>query len=168
VFEGLGSANTKGSWSSKELEHPGGLAHKVVNDLLAELFAEIIEPGDEHKYVLTQAVAEIMMDGPFHALQYPTIQMSANAQNFAVRPSFVDSQMAFQRALFGYITDVSGLDLKMIIVDTAEGADANGQVLWTGVSNVPWAVGPRVAVRAVHEDGNWVWRDAQDRVVEQL
>lgn len=168
VFKALGSANKEGSWSSNEVEHPGGPAHKEVNDLLAELFSEVIEPGDEHKYVLTQGIAELMMNGPFDGLQYPTIQMQANAQNFAVRPSFVDRGLAFQRALFGYVTEVSGPDLKMIIVDTADGADANGELLWAGISNVAWAVEPRAAVRGVYEDGKWVWRDAQDHVVEHL
>jgi hypothetical protein len=83
------------------------IRHQVSN-YLARMFIEVVQEGDEHLYNHSIAVTEMLLSGDdyvatakaegFGGLQYPTMQMSANGDNFALKLSFAEPHLAFVAA----------------------------------------------------------------------
>jgi hypothetical protein len=122
-----------------------------------------VRSGQEYKYKLSIAMAELFLEADVDALLYPSIQMRANADNLAILPRYADKHLKFRRATFGVVDGIIDGGYVYRIVDTAESVGSDGRFAWTGT--VPsWARQPPVA-RLAYEDGRWMRYDKDGGVI---
>lgn len=115
---------------------------REVSNYLAQIFAARIEPGNEHLYSPSIAVTEILLTGDenivlgphqgFGGLQYPTMQMNADGDNFALKLSFANRYLQFVAA---HHIRVTGLNksrsyMSSIGLNTAHEATQEGRLIW--------------------------------------
>jgi hypothetical protein len=79
----------------------------LVGAFVAEAFTTKVEHGkNDYHYKLSIALSEVHLSDPsFDGLLYPTIAMSANADNIAFTPQYVDANVRFISA--DYLLDTS-------------------------------------------------------------
>lgn len=162
-FEALGSGRKNGSWTNERVLIPGDEKNREVADLLSKTFTMQVAPGDEHKYKLSIAMAELFLSADVDALLYPSIQTRGNSDNLAIPPRFADKHLRFRRITFGTIVEETQTGYVYVIVDTATSLLSDGRILWTG-SVASWARQAKVA-SVSYENGTWVERDANGRVI---
>lgn len=115
----------------------------LVNQYLSEVFTEVISPGDEAKYKVTTAIAEKLIEGniytpsgavlSFDGIIYPTISGEARADNFAIKPSFVDNYLTIVKAEYIYITDrPERFHYKVNVLNYADTFGMDGAIEWKG------------------------------------
>ena len=65
---------------------------------------------------------------------YPTMAMKANADNFALRLTFVEEHLIFVKADYILVSGLSGDRMYMSWsgIDTAKSVSPDGTLLWTG------------------------------------
>ena len=173
TFERLQSSRKCPDWSNGETrrfvereEH-----RAVVNEFLAQLFsAKFSEEEDEYQYKATIAVTEKLVptDVPegaarFDGLMYPTIPMAGNCENFALRPEFVSRGLAFVKAEYLLIREVTGMSITFDILDFAVSAN-EGRLEWKG-RKPEWVITTGAALTFVADRGQWIARDPDGRVV---
>lgn len=143
-------------------------ADAEVDTFLAEEFTKPVPHGTRfaHRYKLSAVIAERMIGGDIlHGLMYPTVAMQGNAENFALKPSYVESSVEFVKASLVEITHVDGLKAKLNTLDTATRIDAHGSIQWKGHGD-RWTLRKQGdEVRLIFEDGEWVGRDSDGNIV---
>ncbi len=103
-----------------------------------------VRDGEEALYAVSIAITEILpadvraaKDGPsvrgFDALQYPTTALDARGDNLAVRAHFAEQHLALVRAHLMRVIDSTPPNVVWLGIDTAEGVDDDGRLLWSGV-----------------------------------
>jgi hypothetical protein len=162
----LNSSRTPESWAVFS-EEPGGAAHAEITDFLATAFVRVIERDESAEfYKLSAAIAEMLFaQDMFHGLLYPTIALAANSDNLAVKPSFADQHLAFVDAEFFQINKVRGHGFEVIPHDLAQSVGADGAISWRGRPR-RLVLAPFGTLVLTAENGRWVARDVNGRVVE--
>lgn len=161
----LKSARTPESWAPFAVE-PGGAPHAEVTDLLASIFVRVIEPGESEFYKLSTAIAEMLFaQDMFHALLYPTVALSANSDNLAIKPSFVDHHLSFVEAEFFQVQKVNDHGFEVTPLDLAQSLNADGSLAWRGRPK-QLVVPPFGTLVLTAENGRWVARDLNGKIVE--
>ena len=121
----------------KETNNFGDL-NNFVHSYLASKFSETIKKGEEYKYKLTIAIGrKLIMGDLFAGILYPTIVMSGNADNIAIKTEYVDSAMSFVSVEYIEVTERNGMQYKINTLDSATKLDSNGDILWSG-RNLCW------------------------------
>lgn len=121
----------------KETNNFGDL-NNFVHSYLASKFSETIKKGEEYKYKLTIAIGrKLIMGDLFAGILYPTIAMSGNADNIAIKTEYVDSAMSFVSVEYIEVTERNGMQYKINTLDSATKLDSNGDILWSG-RNLRW------------------------------
>src|ERR1700730_13830104 len=65
--------------------------NQAIYNFFAQCFTQKIPPEESHRYKLTVAIANWLISGSeFAGILYPTIRMSGNADNVALKPEVVD------------------------------------------------------------------------------
>ena len=170
TFEKLKSGRKNGNWwdnmnpvaKKNELDQ-----NFMIRDYLASKFSRPIPPDNNDYYKLTIAIAEHHFSSEmFDGLIYPTIQMRGNADNFAIKKSFVDSGgLEFLEVYFIEITEV--LDFKYDIkrLDWANSISANGEIDWKG--RIPqWTLGSGQQLKVIAKDCKWIATDKDGNLIE--
>ncbi len=80
--------------------------NRLIEEYLSEEFTRVVRSGQEHEHKITVAIAEKLMGGAiinkdgskieFAGIIYPTIAMKGNADNLAIKPSFVDTRLTIE------------------------------------------------------------------------
>jgi hypothetical protein len=133
------------------------------------VFTEAVSEGHEDRYNLSIAVAEKLFDDPhFGGLLYPTVPMWGNADNFALKPSYVDAFVVPTYAELLEITKIDGTKVTFDIVDEAHRFDADGTICWLG-HRAQWAITePFGSLTLEVVNGHWVARDAGGNIVDPI
>jgi RES domain len=122
----------------------GSEINQELCQFLAETFTQIVKPGEEYRYKFSATIAELLFsDAMFDALMYPTVQMRANSDNFAIKPAFADSSLRFERIEFMRVERriESGYEVRLLY--TTEECDADGHIRWpTKALPLGWIGGP--------------------------
>ena len=83
-------------------------------------------------YKLTIAIAEkLILDDMFGGLLYPTISMHGNADNYALKPSFVSDGLELVNVKYARVRTVECRGMNIDFLDTAT-AGPDGILLWDG------------------------------------
>ncbi len=135
-----------------------------VDEFLSSFFSVDVPDGREELYKRTIAVAEKLMPEPtvegayrFDGLMYPTIPMSGNCENFALKPDFVDRGIEFVRAEFLEIRSIDGMRIEFDILEFANSARSDGVLEWKRRPGQWVLPGPGDILRLrADEQGAWV------------
>lgn len=141
--------------------------NNLVHSYLASKFTQKINAGEEYKYKLTIAIGRKLMMGDFFVgILYPTIAMSGNADNIAIKTDFADSKIDFVSVEFVKITEKKGFKYSFDILDSATKFDNKGNILWLGRA-LQWKLkdqGEEIKMKS--EDGAWVGYDKNGNRVD--
>jgi hypothetical protein len=167
---GYTAAVAEASRSSRPVPEYGQLGHTdaresdlLVNKFLSDLFTS---EHPERDYLMSIAVAEKMLDAEMmDGLLYPSLAMSANADNIALKPRFADQHL---RAIYAECLEITAVKGKRISVKGLDEARhiSDGKIEWLGhVGN--WQLtkhGQQLLFEAV--DGHWIARDEDGNIVD--
>ncbi len=140
----------------KEMANFGNL-NNFIHSYLASKFTQPVKSGEEYKYKLSIAIVhKLSMGNLINGLLYPTIAMSANADNIALKTDFFDSNMKFVSVEFVKVVEQKSMQYKIDILDSATRLDKNGNILWSG-RPLRWVLknrGEEIVMKS--EGGAWV------------
>lgn len=169
-FEKLKAGRKNGNWwdDIKPTEENQQLDQNfLIRDFLATKFSQPISPENEDYYKLTIAIAEHHFKSDiFYGLIYPTIQMRGNADNFAIKKSFVDSGgLQFLEVYFIEITEVLDFKYNINRIDWANSISPNGIIEWKG--RIPqWSIEPGQELKFSVKDEKWIATDNDGNIIE--
>jgi hypothetical protein len=142
-------------------------ANKAIRTFLAEIFSIDVKEWRTEWYKLTIAITEILIgDGTFGGLMYPTIAMSARADNLALRPEFVADGLRFVSAKYVVVTGTDGTSINVDTLDFAPGVLADGRLDWKGRMEQWILAKDGDALKFTAENGERVARDLEGNIVE--
>jgi len=137
-----------------------GTLNDFVHSYLASKFVQSVETGKEYEYKITIAIGrKLLMGELFNGILYPTIAMSANADNVVLRTDYFDKNMHFVNVKYVEVTERKGVVCKTKVLDTATKVDGEGNLIWSG-RNLQWTLrnkGDEIVMKA--EGGIWVGYD---------
>ncbi|MPZ08952.1 MAG: hypothetical protein GEU89_01925 [Kiloniellaceae bacterium] len=132
----------------------------LVHDYLAYNFARSANDGDGRVYEFTNAISRKLFADPLlDGLLYPTIEMSGNADNVALKPQTVDRALTFVSVEYVAVKARVGMRCDIDILDSATKSDLIGTLSWMG-RGLQWKLrhqGERLTIRV--ENGERVAYD---------
>jgi hypothetical protein len=158
VFERFGAERSippyvPGEGVSREVSDDEKRNHDV-HTFLTNLFMQIVPRGQEYRYKISICVAEMLMaDNRMAGLIYPSIAMYANADNVALKPTFVDGCVQFE---FATCFAVSGVEAKKVTaspIAVCNPADQRGALKWDGYGQMWSSTSGTVSYVLPHQDG---------------
>jgi hypothetical protein len=159
---------------------PEHAVNRRVHEFFSEEFTRHVDDGAEHLYKISVAITEKLLgnltihqqrqgmpkDSRFSGIIYPTISMRGNSDNVALRPEFVDRYLRLERVEYIRIDSVGeNFTYQVTNLDFADSFSADGTIEWKG-RNPNWKMPPGAAWRIGVENGRWVARNEEGRVVE--
>jgi hypothetical protein len=114
-----------------------------VHQFLINAFTEVVGASEEHKYMLTTAIADVLLgdiesssehcisETRFDGVQFPSIASRGNFLNFALRPEVVDSSLELFRVEAFEVQGVRGTEYDVLPLATGIPA-SNGTIAWLG------------------------------------
>lgn len=131
----------------------------IYTEFMASEFTRTVTVGNEHLYKISIAFAEMLLDipTPNHldaGFGYPTVQMSGDGLNYAIRPRIADDAMRFVEASFCEVVSIDAGDGRQSIKTEVSSPDTNGLVYVT--ENNPFIQCLDYAPSA-DDDGNLDW-----------
>lgn len=169
-FSKLNSNRNNQKWRNGKEEHLETQKEEnlIVQDFFAKTFSQSIPKDNVDIYKLTIAIAETHFLGDlFNGLLYPTIPMKANADNFAIKPSFINSDgLLFEEVYFIEITEVHDFKYDIKRLDWANSISTSGNIAWKG--RVPqWTIKEKGGeLKFTAKDGKWKAQDNNGNIVE--
>lgn len=169
AFAQLGAGRPLPTWQPKSSLQPGSteetvglsrippevigqaLSHddnREVKEAFSRYFAQKFSSNDSFRYKLTVALAEmhrgtiVTKNTQFAGLLYPSVQMSANGDNLALLPWFVDRHLQFRKAVHVQIKGRTATTFDVDYLDAAHGFDASGKLAWLGRIRA-WSLKPQ-------------------------
>jgi hypothetical protein len=166
AFQTLGSNREHAGWNTNPLTMPGGDVDRLIDEFLAETFTRFVSAGSEYLYKVSVAISEkLFLDDKFDGLMYPTVQMKANADNFALKPRYADNNLKFLKVEYVRINGVRHFAFDIDVLDTATALAPDGTIVWKGHHDL-WTLrsqGDQLTFSV--ENGEWIARDATGQVV---
>ena len=134
--------------------------NKIVENYLASKFIEKLSPDNEYKYKMTITIAKKLLDGNLiDGIMYPTIAMSGNADNIALKPQYADTNLKFVSVEFIKITDRKGTSISYDVLDSATTVNSKNEFNWSG-RNLQWKIQEDVGeLRMKDEGAGWIAYD---------
>jgi hypothetical protein len=130
-FERLGSNRKHGSWFAGPRPGPADEVNRVISDFLADVFTRRVPKGSEEMYKLSIAIAEYLFtDDTLDGLIYPTVEMRGNADNFALKRRYADTNLRFLKAEYARIDAVLEFRYKITVLDFATALSPDWRFLW--------------------------------------
>jgi len=162
-FVHLQSTRECPNWSSSTPTPQPTNEARLIDEFFASLFCVDVQPGQEHLYRATIALTEKLIPEPtepgavqFDGVMYPTIPMSGNCENFALKPEFIQRGVEFVKAEYVRIRAVDGMVMTFDTLDFANSVRADGALDWRGRPG-HWVLrGKGEQLRfGVNEQGEW-------------
>ena len=137
-----------------------GQLNNFVYSYLASKFVQFVETGEEYKYKITIAIGrKLVMGELLNGIFYPTIAMSANADNVVLKSEYFDKAMNFVYVKYVEVTEQNGTVYETKVLDTATKLDGEGNLIWSG-RDLQWTLrnkGDEITIK--EEGGMWVGYD---------
>jgi hypothetical protein len=142
-------------------------ANVEVRKFLAEIFSVDVKEWHCEWYKLTAAITEILIgENTCGGLMYPTIPMSARADNFALKPEFVADGLEFVNAKYVVMKSSDGAAINVDTIDFAPCVRPDGRLDWKGRTE-HWILAKQGdALKFSYEDGEQVARDLEGNIVD--
>jgi hypothetical protein len=169
-FETLKSGRKNGNWwdNVSHIDKKNELDQNfIIRNYLASKYSRPIPPDNIDYYKFTIAIAEHHFSSEmFDGLIYPTIQMHGNADNFAIKKSYVDSGgLAFLDVYYIEITEVLGFKYNIKRLDWANSVSENGEINWKG--RIPqWNLDTGQQLKFTAKESKWVATDKDGNIIE--
>lgn len=167
-FKNLHSSRSNIDWGNYETHIQVGKERNIIiQNFLAEMFSQTIPINKTQLYKLTIAIAEKhYMGDMFAGLLYPTIPMKANADNFAIKPSIIDTGgLIFKDVYYIEITKVYEFKYDINRLDWANSISNDGEIEWKGRLPV-WKLKENgEELKITVQDGKWVARDSNENIL---
>lgn len=143
-------------------------ANKEVRAFLADIFSVDVKEWRSEWYKLTTAITEILVaEGTFGGLLYPTIAMSARADNLALKPEFLSDGLKFVGAKYVVMKDSDGASINVDTIDFAPGVRPDGRLDWKGRAE-QWILAKQwdALTFTSDENGERIARDQDGNIVD--
>ena len=146
VFKSLGATRQLPDMTPTDLKPADQgleIATEVMN-FLSRTFTLKVADGEEDQYRTSIAIAEMLLAGDdlvqfrnakwIGGLQYPTLAMKANGENFALKLQFAYQNLAFIRAHYIRVVSINYDRTFMTSqnIDTANSIGCDGDLNWSG------------------------------------
>lgn len=158
IFNKMGAKRVAPSWSVKKIDntqqeiifHENAVSaeakkailshdkNRILRELMSEAFMDEVKDSEKYRYKLTIALAELHLmkiknyTKQFAGIIYPSVRMSANGDNFALSPQFVDKDLLFKKATHIRINNKDKKSFSINNLDTAIELDDDGSLIWLG------------------------------------
>jgi hypothetical protein len=150
--------------SSDELKE----ANILIRNFIDEEFTKIVSEGKEYLYKISIALAEKhFSDDIFNGLLYPSIAIKGRSDNLALKPHYVDKNLMIERVDFIQIISVKGFEYKIKVLDLATSFGKDGSIEWKGHPGKWYLKKKGDELILAVENGRWVARDRDGRIVER-
>jgi len=112
--------------------------NRVLRELMSKEFMREVPDSERHHYKLTTALAELHLGEiknhaqQFAGIIYPSVKMSANGDNFALTPDFVDQHIKFKKATHIKIAKRDGNSFSINKIDEAIELNDDNSLKWLG------------------------------------
>lgn len=112
--------------------------NRILRETLSKYFMHSVKPNEVDRYKLTTAIGELHLgtiknlDSQFAGVMYPSVRMSANGDNLALLPWYVDNHLEFRKAIHVRIDRRTDTSFSITSLDTAKEFDADGTLVWLG------------------------------------
>lgn len=162
----LGSQRECSALNEALTKEAGGDEQAEVTRFLAMAFTRRIGPTSLDLYKMTTAIGEALFaQDMFNGLMYPTIAMSANSDNIAIKTAFADSHLQFVKAELISMTAVRPDGFEFIPQDFANQVTNEGEIMWKWRPPQFTVIKDR-PLRVTAENGKWVARDPEGNIIE--
>ena len=106
--------------------------NRMKQTFIGSLFTKIIIEKDKvNEFKKTVALADILMHGDYiDGLLYPTLQMRGNADNFALKPRYVDNYLQFVNVEYIEISDANENKFSFNVLNAATEVNNKGEIVW--------------------------------------
>ncbi len=116
--------------------------NQIIDDFFSQEFIKKVPKGAEYLYKISIAIAEKHLHSEkkegvmqFDGLFYPTVKMRANAENFAIKPEFIDKHVKLQKVDFAivherYAISSNDVQYKIEVLDSALKFESDGNISW--------------------------------------
>ncbi len=158
IFAQLGAKRIAPSWSVKRIDETKQnitlnensipaetremiLSHddnRILRELMSKEFMRQVSDSERHYYKITTALAELHLGEiknhpkQFAGIIYPSLKMSANGDNFAFNPEFVECHVEFKKATHIKIAKRDGNSFSIKKIDEAIELHADNSLKWLG------------------------------------
>jgi len=167
VLKALGSSRKSTTLVNADDQEKYSQVDVLISRFLSEEFARNVLKGQEYLYKLSIAIAEYhFKSDKFNGLLYPALAMWGNADNLALKTSFVDKNLELQKVEYVYVDEVAdNLTYKLRVLDFANSFTKDGHIEWKG-RHPQWVVRQGESLRVSVENGRWVARNTQGDIIE--
>jgi len=186
IFRKMGATRVAPSWSVKKIDDTRQeitlnknyvsaeareviLSHdqnRVLRELMSKEFMREVSGPESHHYKLTTAIAELHLGEiknhtkQFAGIIYPSVRMSANGDNFALIPQFVDQNLKFKKATHIKINKKDGNSYSINKLDAAIELNEDESLKWLGrlphwVLNKPFQEATCTATAGKDKNGDY-------------
>lgn len=186
IFSQMGAKRVAPSWSVKKIDDANQeitlnensfpaearekiLSHdenRIFRELMSKEFMREVADSECHHYKLTTALAELHLGEiknhakQFAGIIYPSVKMSANGDNFALTPKFVDQYLEFKKATHIKITKKDGNSFSINKLDAAIELNDDESLKWLGrlphwVLNKPFQEAKCTATAGKDKNGDY-------------
>lgn len=143
-------------------------ANILIRNFIDEEFTKIVSEGKEHLYKISIALAEKhFSDDIFNGLLYPSIAIKGRSDNLALKPHYVDKNLMIERVEFIQIISVKGFEYKIKVLDLATSFGKDGSIEWKGHPGNWYLKKKGDELILAVENGRWVARDKNGKIVER-
>ena len=152
------------------LEAKDDFTYRFIADFLANKFCQQISEEEKYLYNETIAIAKVHLQNvygnKFSGLFYPTVQLNAEEENFAINKATIDHGLLdCERVEFIEVINKVANRYKYRIIDVAENIDS-GVIIWENL-NRQWTVfDDSEDLNFVKEDGQAIAYDKDAEVIE--
>jgi len=167
-FFNLKSNRESQTWGEikKEVNIPE--TNDLVNEFLSQEFTKIVPAGKEYLYKISIAIAEkLFSDDLFDGLLYPTISMRANADNFALKPRYIEEKkIVIKMVEYIQIDTKEDFKYRITVLDFANSFKEDGTIEWKG-RPPHWVLREKGdELKLIAKNGKWVAIDKAGNIVE--
>jgi len=143
-------------------------ANILIRNFIDEEFTKNVDKGEEYLYKISIALAEKhFSDDIFNGLLYPSIAIKARSDNLALKPHYVDKNLMIERVEFIQIISVKDFEYKIKVLDLATSFGKDGKIEWKCHPGKWYLKKKGDELILSVENGQWVARDGDGKIVER-
>ena len=102
-----------------------------IDDFLNEIFHLNVAAGEEWRYRPSIAITNILLDGEFDAIIYPSISAKMTGANYAFKPGFADENFYINNGRMYKVVEITSTHCQMQVIKVLDKVDARGKDHYT-------------------------------------
>lgn len=131
LFGEAGSRRPVPPWARHPTVPDTDPANLELAKLIESEFTQQVPLGQEHRYKISVAVGEVLLDAPdIDALAYPALRMRWNADNLALKPQVAERVLQFAGAEYLRIEEVLNPGYRVALLASSDRLSDDGRIQW--------------------------------------